>query len=148
MKKVIIIFVILSQVILMSCEPRIEMDMAAWGDQAFIENVQLFKLDIKDDVKLQEWYENETLVTGVRQITISAGIAVIDTESFTATVKLMAGESLNMVGIKFWHKATLIEPLNGSPKAGTVNDFSARTFTYRLYSADGTEHDWTVNIID
>lgn len=132
----------------MSCEPRIEMDMAAWGDQAFIENVQLFKLDIKDDVKLQEWYENETLVTGVRNITISVGTAVIDAETFTATVTIVAGEDLSRIGIKFWHKATLIEPLGGAPKAGTINDFSARSFNYRLHSADGSEHDWTINIVD
>ena len=111
-------------------------------------NFSELQLDIKDDVKLQEWYENETVVTGVRQIVISWGTAEINNDTFTASVKLHAGESLNMAGIKFWHKATLIEPLNSAPKAGTVNDFSARSFKYRLHSADGTTHDWTVNIID
>lgn len=148
MKKIILTIAVISQIMLMSCEPRIGMDMDSWGDNAFIENVQLFKLEIKDDVKLQEWYENQTLVTGVRQIVISQGTAVIDLPSFTATVKLKAGEDISRVGIQFWHKATLIEPIDGAPRAGTINDFTARSFKYRLHSADGTVHDWTVNITD
>lgn len=148
MKRIIAIIVILYPILFFSCEPRIEMDMEQWGDQAFIENVQLFKLEIKDSVKLQEWYENQTVVTGVRHTTISSGAAEIDQDAYIATVKLNAGEDITRVGIQFWHKARLIEPLDGAPKAGTINDFSDRSFKYRLYSADGTIHDWTVNITD
>lgn len=144
--KRIILLLTLSVIVLISCKPRIEMDMEQWGDHAFIENVQLFKLDIDDSVKLQEWYENQTLVTGVRQITVSDGTAEIDNDNFIANVKVKSGESVARVGILFWHKATKIEPLDGAPTAGIINDFSSGTFKYRLYSADGTTHDWTINI--
>lgn len=147
MKKIILLIVIAFQLIAVSCEPRIELDEGEWGDHAFIENVQIFKLDIQNDVKLQEWYENETVVTGVRQFPISSGVD-INNDTYTVDVTVPAEEDLTRVGIKFWHKAVLIEPLNGAPKAGTVNDFSAKSFKYRLHSADGTTHDWTVNITD
>ena len=127
MRTILIMLILVCSVAIMSCKPRIEMDLGQWGDHAIIENVQLFKLDVNDEMKIQEWYENETLVTGVRHVVISEGSAVIDNEAFTATIKLKAEEDITRIGIKFWHKAALIEPLNGAPKAGTVNDFSKRS---------------------
>jgi hypothetical protein len=123
------------------------MDFEQWGDQAFITNVQIFKLEIDEDVHLVEWANNEEPMTGVRRIVISTGTAVIDNENFTATVKLDDGESLVGAGFLFYHYGTLIEPLDGAPVAGIANDLSAGSFTYRVYSADGTIHDWLINIV-
>lgn len=133
---------------LFSCDPRIEMDLGQWGDHAFIDNVQLFKLDVDEDVHLVEWYYYDKPVTGVRTVTISAGKAVIDSAAFSATVKLRAGESLEEAGLLIYHRGTLVEPLDGAPKAGIVHDLSEGSFKYRLYSADGSSHDWTINIVE
>ncbi|WP_372774764.1 hypothetical protein [Mangrovibacterium sp.] len=140
-------FILFMLASLYSCEPRIEMDMAEWGDHAYINNVQLFKLETKDGVKLEEYYVDETTVTGTRQITVSSGTAVIDDVNFTATVTLKAGESFTGIGFLFYHYGTKVEPLNGAPVAGIINDLSAASFQYRVYSADGTTHDWTINIV-
>jgi hypothetical protein len=145
MKNLIILLVGIAGVI-SSCGPRIELDYGQWGDKAFITNVQIFKLDIDDEAKLVEWHTNEEPMTGVRKIIISAGNAVIDNDNYTAKVKLRAGESLVGAGFMFYHYGTLIEPMNGAPKAGIANDLSAGQFTYRVHSADGSQHDWTIII--
>ncbi len=139
-------FIFLLLASLYSCEPRIEMDMAQWGDQAFITNVQLFKLETKDGNKLEEYYVDETTVTGTRQITVSTGTAVVDNTNFTVTVKLKATETYTGIGLLIYHYGTKVEPLDGAPVAGIINDLSAASFKYRVYSADGTTHDWTIII--
>ena len=85
-------------------------------------------------------------VTRVRNITISNGTAVIDSVDFVAKVKLKAGEDLKYAGFRIYHKGTLVEPINGTPKAGIVTDLSAKEFTYRISSADGSKHDWKIVI--
>ena len=147
MKKIILIIILFAS-IFMSCEPRIGLDYEEWGDNAYLTNVQLFKLDIKEDFHLVEWYKNEDPMTGVRRIIISDGNAVIDNDNFTATVKLKDGESLVGAGLLFYHYGTLIEPLGDAPKAGIANDLTTKSFTYRVHSADGSQHDWTIIIED
>ncbi len=134
--------------VLSACEPRIDLDSGQWGDRAFLTNVQIFKLDINEDAKLVEWHNNDDPMTGVRRIIVSVGNAVIDNVNFTATVKLRPGESLVGTGLIFYHYATRIEPHAGAPRAGVPNDLSSRTFRYTAYSADGSQRDWTVSIID
>ena len=129
-----------------SCEPRIDLDAGQWGDKAFLTNVQIFKVDVDENAKLVEWYNNDDPMTGVRRIIISVGNAVIDKDNFTATVKLKTGESLAGSGFIFYHYGTLIEPQGDAPKAGVPNDLSGMNFTYRLHSADGSQRDWTVVI--
>ncbi len=138
---------ILILVVLSACEPRIEMDMSQWGDNAFINNVQVFKLETKDGVKLEEYYVDETTVTGTRRVVISEGNAAIDKENYTVTVTLGAGESFEHIGLLIYHYGTKVEPLNDAPIAGIINDLSAGSFTYRVHSADGTVHDWLINIV-
>lgn len=135
-------------ILCISCEPRINMDMTQWGDHAYIDNVELVKLEIDDEAKLQEYYQNGTplAVTGVRNIIISDGTARIDSVNFVATVKLKAGEKLKYAGFRIYHKGTLVEPINNSPKAGIVSDLSTKEFSYRLSSADGSKHDWKIVI--
>lgn len=128
---------------IMSCEPRIEMNMAQWGDTAFITNVQLFKLDIDDNVQLQEYYNTGQKVTGVRKIIISAS-ADIDEEAATVYVALNEGETLDSAGILIYHRSVKVKPLSNTPKAGVVTDLSSGQFSYRLISADGTHRDWTI----
>ena len=147
MKKLILL-TILFLGIFTSCDPRIELDYDQWGDNANLTNVQLFKLDIKEDFKLVEWYKNEDPMTGVRRIIISDGNATIDNDNFTATVKLKQGESLVGAGLIFYHYGTLIEPLGSAPKAGIANDLSAKNYTYRVHSADGSHHDWKIQIVE
>ena len=132
--------------IISSCGPRIELDEGAWGDKAFLTNVQIFKLDINENVHLVEWANNQDPMTGVRKLIISQGNATIDNTNFKATVKLTAGASLVGTGFMFFHSGTLIEPIGGAPKAGIANDLSAKNFTYRVHSADGSQHDWTIII--
>jgi hypothetical protein len=130
-----------------SCsKPRIELDLGQWGDHAYLDNVQLFKLNVDDSAHLADWYMYGNSVTGVRQVIISQGAAVIDSSNFTATVKLMAGNSLDKAGLLFYFLGTRIEPLSGSPAAGIITDLKGGAFTYRVYSADGSHHDWNVNI--
>lgn len=140
-------FIFLFMSLLNSCSPRIEMDMAQWGDNAFIYNVQLFKLETQDGVQLQEYYVDGTTLTGTRKVTVSSGTAVIDDVNYTATVTLNADESFEYIGFLFYHYGTLIEPLNGAPVAGIINDLSSGPFTYKVHSADGTTHDWTINVV-
>jgi hypothetical protein len=140
-------FIFLLMASLYSCDPRIEMDMSQWGDNAFINNVQLFKLETKDGVKLEEYYVDETTVTGTRQVIVSSGTAVIDEENYTVTVTLKATETFTGIGFLIYHYGTKVEPLNGAPVAGIINDLSAGSFTYRVYSADGTTHDWLITIV-
>ena len=131
---------------MLSCEPRIELDLGRWGDKAFITNVELFKLERDDAAELVEYYLNDELVTGVRKIVISQGISIIDNENHVATVKLKAGNSLTEAGILLYHSGTFIQPQHNAPKAGIVSDLSAGSFVYRVNSADGSYHDWTINI--
>lgn len=124
------------------------MDMNQWGDHAYIDNVEVITLETNDETKLQEYYQNETplTVTGVRNIIISDGTASVDSVNFVAKVKLKAGENLKYAGLRIYHKGTLVTPINGTPKAGIVSDLSAKEFAYRIYSADGSKHDWKIII--
>lgn len=128
-----------------SCNPRIEMDLEQWGDHAFIDNVQIFNIQMQDQ-QLQEYYTSGVVTPASRRIYVSVGNATIDMVNFTATVKVQSTVDLTKVGIEFFHKAVKIEPLNNAPIAGILNDFSAKQFVYRLVSADGTTHDWTIVI--
>ena len=143
MKKILYLLALLA---LVSCEPRIDMDMSQWGDHAYIDNVEIVKLDIDDNAKLAEYYQNETPIamTGVRQIVISQGKSEIDSLDFVATVKLKAGEELKYAALKIYHKGTHVKPLNNTPKAGIVTDLSKGELKYRVLSADGSKHDWTI----
>lgn len=145
-KSIVFLFVIL--VTLISCEPRVEMDMAQWGDQAFITNVEVLKLDIDDQAKLQEYYQSQTLltVTGARILIISSGSAVVNNDAFTVKVKINPAELVNLsnAGIRIYHKGSLVEPVGSTPKAGVVADLSSKKLVYRVYSPDGSKHDWNI----
>lgn len=130
-----------------SCGPRIEMDLAQWGDHAFIDNVQIFNIQIQDQ-QLQEYYTSGVVTPASKRTYVSVGNAIIDQGNFTATVKVPATVDLTKVGIEFFHKAVKIVPMNNAPVAGIINDFSAKQFVYRVESADGTTHDWTIKIIN
>jgi len=139
-----LLFVIL--VSLCSCEPRIEMDMSQWGDTSQITNVQIFKLETQDGVKLEEYYVDETTLTGTRRVVVSSGAATVDEETHSVTVNLKSGESINGLGFLIYHYGTKVEPQNGAPDAGIINDLSTGPYTYRVFSADGNHTDWTVSV--
>ncbi len=128
-----------------SCEPRIEMDLEQWGDHALIDNVQIFNIQTQDQ-QLQEYYTSGVVTPASRRIYVSVGNATIDLVNYTATVKVPLTVDLTKVGIEFFHKAVKVEPVNNAPIAGILNDFSAKQFVYKLVSADGTTHDWTIKI--
>lgn len=128
-----------------SCEPRIEMDLEQWGDHALIDNVQIFNIQTQDQ-QLQEYYTSGVVTPASRRIYVSVGNATIDLVNFKATVKVPLTVDLTKVGIEFFHKAVKVEPINNAPVAGILNDFSAKQFVYKLVSADGTTHDWTIII--
>lgn len=147
MKKIFIQLFILFLIanLLFSCTPRIEMDVAQWGDHALIDNVKLFTLKA-DNQQLQEYYTNGQLTPARQKVYVSVGNAVVDAKAFTASMQIAAGTDLTKTGIEFYHQGTKIEPLNNAPIAGVINNFSAKQFVYRVYSADGTMHDWTIKI--
>lgn len=131
-----------------ACGQRVEMDMSQWGDTAFIDNVQVFTLETRDDFKMEEYYTPDgQLVEGVRQVVISNGVADVDKENFRVTVKLKKGKDLSLAGILIYHRSMKVEPINNSPICGIAKDISQMNYEYRLHSADGTTHDWTINII-
>lgn len=133
--------VIVSMAVLVSCGQRIDFDEGQWGDTAFLTNVQVFELEVVD----RTVFEGTT--QAARRVVISDGSAAIDGDTFTATVTLQSGKTLADAGLIFFHQAMKIEPLNGSPIAGIPTNLSDGSFTYRVHSADGTTHDWTVNIV-
>lgn len=133
--------------LLASCGQRVEMDMSQWGDTAFIDNVQVFTLEVRDDFQMQEYYTSDgQLVEGVRQVVISDGNAVIDKENFIAYVKLKKGNDMSLAGFKIYHRSMKVEPINNSPVCGIAKDITGMNYQYRLHSADGTTHDWTIVI--
>lgn len=135
----------LAIIIFSSCEERIKLDMGQWGDHAFIDNVQLFKLTVEEH-ELQEYYTSGELTPARKRVNVSKGNAVIDSVEFKATIKVPSNVDRSRTGIIIYHKAEMVEPLDGSPVAGIINDFSGSQYRYRLISADGTSHEWTINI--
>lgn len=130
---------------LVSCEPRIEMDMAQWADNAVITDVLLFTLQ-EEEHKLQEYYEYGETTTGVRRIFVASG-SLVDEISASVTVNVPSTVDLNNIGLVIRHKAVYVVPLNGAPIAGYLADFTNGPYTYRLISADGTERDWIINFV-
>ncbi len=131
---------------LFSCEPRIDFDEGQWGDTAIITNVNIFTLQ-GDEHQLQEYYENGILTPARRRLFISTGNATIDNENFIATIAVPASQDITRAGIVIYHQSVRVEPVGSSPVAGILADLSAKEFVYKLVSADGTTHDWTIKII-
>ena len=129
-----------------SCEPRIDMDFAQWGDHAFIDKVNVFDYT-EVERELQEYYTNKEYTTGIRVHIISSSTE-IDSTTATAVVTVPSGIDLTQIGIFFSHKAMKIESVDGAPKAGYVTDLSHGPYKYKLFSADGTERTWTVSFIN
>ncbi len=139
-------FIFLMALALFSCDERIEMDLSQWGDNAYIYNVQVYQLTTDDEEILNEYYESGEYVTSTQRTTISDGSAVIDDENFTATVTLKSGYDLYDKAFLIYHYGTDVEPLGDSPEAGIISDLSDGVFQYRVSSADGTTHDWTIYV--
>ncbi|WP_200974801.1 hypothetical protein [Echinicola sp. 20G] len=148
MKKYILILLTGLSGIFCSCDPRIDMDLAQWGDQAFIQNVQIFEYEVKDDFHLSEYYNNDQETTGIRRVILSGTNVEIDNDNFVVTITVPSLEDLTEAGFLITHRSQLVEPLNGSPKGGVISDLSFGSFMYRLHSADGSLHDWTINLVD
>ena len=147
MKKIRVNLLMMLACLLVSCGQRIEMDMSQWGDTAFIDNVQVFTLEVEDDFKMQEYYTDDgRLVEGVRQVVISEGNAQVDLEKFVVYVKLKKGMNLDLAGFLIYHRSMKVEPLNSSHVCGIAKDINGLNYEYRLYSADGTTHDWKIII--
>lgn len=148
MKKInLIIMVFVAVGTLFSCEPRIDFDEGQWGDTAFITNVNIFTLQVTDQ-QLQEYYLSGALTPAVRRLFVSTGNAVIDNDNFTATVRVPVTVDLTRTGFVIYHQSMRVEPVGNTPTAGIIADLSAREFVYKLVSADGTTHDWTIRIVN
>lgn len=139
-------YLLLIAIALFSCDPRIDMDMEQWGDNAYIYNVQVYQLTTDDGEIVNEYYESGEYVTSTQRTTISDGTAVVDDENFTVTVTLQSGYDLYNKAFLIYHYGTDVEPLGDSPEAGIISDLSTGVFQYRVYSADGSEHDWTIYV--
>jgi hypothetical protein len=138
-------FLILLAVTLFACDAQYEIDMTQWGDNATIYNVQVYYLKTTED-KMAEYYETGETTTSTQRVVCSDGTAVIDDENYTVTVTLKSGYDLTDKAFLIYHYGTDIEPLNDSPEAGIISDLSAGVFQYRVSSADGSEHDWTIYV--
>ncbi|MCB4807841.1 hypothetical protein LG651_06225 [Tamlana sp. 62-3] len=104
------------------------------------------KLETQDGVKLEEYYVDETTLTGTRRVVVSSGAAAVDEETHTVTVNLRAGETITGLAFLIYHYGTKVEPLNGAPTAGIIGDLSTGPYTYRVHSADGNFTDWTITV--
>jgi hypothetical protein len=120
-------------------KPSVDIDKAAWGDNANITAAVLFRYD---SVKNQLGYADS--VTGYQNVAVSTASNVVDKAKATVTIVAKRGTDLTRIGIRFSHFAERIVPQNGAPAAGLIADFSKGPFVYRLFSADKTERDWTV----
>tara|TARA_R110002050_G_scaffold300717_3_gene471831 strand:- start:8204 stop:8650 length:447 start_codon:yes stop_codon:yes gene_type:complete len=143
---ILYLVIVLFAGILFSCDPRIDFDEGQWGDTALITNVNIFTLQA-DEHELQEYYENGTLTPARRRLFVSSGNAVIDNDNFIATVTVPASQDITRAGIVIYHQSVRVEPVGGSPIAGILADLSSKEFVYKLVSADGTTHDWTIRIV-
>jgi len=144
MKKLGFIIIILGIGIvwLSSCQPRIEMDFAQWGDHAYIDKVNVFDYT-EADHKLQEYYTDEQLTKGIRVHVISSN-TVIDSTAAKAVVSVPSTTDLTKIGLFLNHRAVKVLPIDGAPKLGYVSDFSHGPYKYKLISADETERVWTI----
>ncbi|MEQ9287659.1 MAG: hypothetical protein RIG77_12150 [Cyclobacteriaceae bacterium] len=128
-----------------SCGPRVDLDLAKYGDSAFLLDARLFRLEQAD----RQIWEGDGTITGARRVFFSQGNAAIDNDNFTATISVNSADAafISEAGLTFTHRAQKIEPINGSPIAGVPADLTDGSFTYRVHSADGSWRDWTVNIV-
>ncbi|MFV0592041.1 MAG: DUF5018-related domain-containing protein [Draconibacterium sp.] len=131
-------------VLIFSCSPRIDLDEGQWGDQAFLTDVKLF-IYSEEDHSLEEAENGGDNVTGIQRKFLST-TSVVDNDAAMVNITVPNGTDLTNVGIIFRHTAKIIEPLNGAPVAGYIDDFSNSPYSYRVISADGTERDWTIVI--
>jgi hypothetical protein len=145
-KKLLIAAFALIGLMFYSCEPRIEMDMAQWGDHAVITDVQLFYL-LEQEHELQEYYENGETTTGIRRKFYSVNSS-IDEDAATVNVEVSSETDLTNAGLIIRHEAIKIEPLNEAPTPGFPSDFSDGPYTYLVTSADGTEREWTISFTE
>lgn len=143
--KLVLCGLILFMVLFYSCEPRIDFDKGQWGDHAFITDVLIFKLE-EEEHQLQEYYTDGQTTTGIRRVFLNTSSA-IDNENARVVVTVPSTIDITNVGLVIRHEAVKVEPLNGSPLAGYLNDFSNGPYSYRLISADGTVRDWIIEFI-
>lgn len=134
------LFILLST--LVSClKPRVELDEGAYGDQAIITTALLYNyIEVTNELGYGE------PVTGYKYTPISTPSNIVNAENATITLVTSKGTDLSKIAIRFTHKGTKIEPLEGAPVAGVVSDFSKGYFKYNVYSADGTVREWKVTI--
>jgi hypothetical protein len=143
--KFVLYGLILFMVMFYSCEPRIDFEQGQWGDHAYITGVLIFKLE-EEEHKLQEYYESGATTTGIRRVFLNTS-SDIDNENARVVVTVPSNIDLTNVGLVIRHEAVKVEPLDESPLAGYLNDFSNGPYSYRLTSADGTVRDWIIEFI-
>ncbi|WP_316812653.1 DUF5018-related domain-containing protein [Pedobacter heparinus] len=129
---------------------RIEPDFSIYGDKAFITAVTTF-----DYITVTNPLNYNEPVTGY-QVRGLSNTTTIDRVNFKINVVVNnptgtispsnPALDITKMGIRLANEATKIEPLNGAPAAGVIADFSKGPYVYRVYSADGSQHDWTISI--
>lgn len=78
--------------------------------------------------------------------TVTVDLTVPATDnSFTEEERNKA--SLSSLACSFFvSNAAQVTPLDGAPRLGTLGDYSAKTYKYRVTSASGVYKDWQINI--
>lgn len=142
MNKILIICALL----MVACtKPRVNVDIAQFGDNAYVTRVRVFKLTGTQE-KLEEYYRTGVLTPAIQQVFVD-NATVVDNNAATAVTTVPAATDMTNVGIVFNHRAQKIEPVDGAPVAGHLADFSKATYKYRLISGDGTIRVWTLTFV-
>lgn len=119
-------------------KPRVELDRGAWGDKAQIIGVTLFRF-----VEVRGLLNYKDSVTGYQMVTVKTGVT-INNELKTVAIVADSATNIAAVGLRISHYADKIVPQQGAPAAGYISDFTKGAYVYKLYSADGTQKDWTL----
>lgn len=138
MKKIILYMMVLFAVV--ACEPRIGLDETQWDMSAEITDMFIYRLQ-QDEIELADGSK----VMGTKKVTVSSGYEV-DSENATVEITLKPETDRTALSCYIYHTGKSVEPVDGTPTPGILADWSASSYKFRIYQADGEFKEWTVTI--
>lgn len=150
MKKIYLLALLLIPFLLTSCLNS-EADESAYSQECDITSVAFeHRWAVHSDVEgiwtlhFKELEVASKIDNAAQMVTLDLTVPTID-NSFPEDERRKVDLS-SLVCSFFVSKAARVDPLDGAPKLGTLADFSAKTFRYRVTSASGVYKDWTITI--
>ena len=151
MKKYIYIIALITFPLLFSSCLKNGLDEVEYSTECVITNVAFeHRWVIESDVEgiyslyFKDLTVNQSIDSENRTITIDLTVPDIDN---TFTQEERDKVSLTSLACSFIvSHAASVTPLDGAPKLGTLGDYSAKSFRYRVTSASGNYKDWTLQI--